>query len=85
MLSLEFARGQEKTKYLQDKAMAFVQRHRFDTESPEAQSKLLCTRADRPVCACRKLGMGRFTVTSWVSFEYSWVDRRAGLSAEKGH
>ncbi|XP_043201589.1 28S ribosomal protein S15, mitochondrial-like [Amphibalanus amphitrite] len=37
VLSLEFARGVEKTKQLEDKAMAFVQRHRFDTESPEAQ------------------------------------------------
>ena len=42
VLSLEFARGREKTKQLEDKAIAFVQRHRFDNESPEAQSRSRC-------------------------------------------
>ncbi|XP_037080355.1 28S ribosomal protein S15, mitochondrial-like [Pollicipes pollicipes] len=37
VLSLEFARGVEKTKYLEERAVARIQRHRFDTESPEAK------------------------------------------------
>lgn len=47
VLSLEFARGREKTKQLEEKAVAFIQRHRFDTESPEAKIGRLTARIRR--------------------------------------
>jgi len=37
VLSLEFARGVEQRQSLENKAIAYLQRHRYDTESPEAK------------------------------------------------